>query len=267
MATLTGKTAAEVGFAPGRPGHNLTETQVNQWNVYWICDCGAQFHVRYKNDGQIGKSASRYWRQHLESLDLPDDEILPVGTIRKPRVQWQVYVFSRSYAGADDFVKGTRYTAWLSGVGTHRQWYDMMHYAVGIRRVSSKGAHLGYSLHALSRTKQEAITKARQLMQREADDGRAVDDKLDEAIPVALNPESSFASLLSRVDETLASGNLPEIEATLAEVTQVLSLTPVLEQRVTELEARKTEVVKGMLNQHSNSQVSVGQNSDATAPV
>jgi hypothetical protein len=264
MATLTGKTAAEVGFAPGRPGHSLTETQINQYNVYWVCDCGAQFYTRYKRDGQIGKATSRYWRQHLDSLDLPDDEIIPVGVVRKPRVEWQIYVFSRSYAGAEDFVKGTRYKGWLLGAaGNHAQWYNMQHYAVGVRRVSSKGNHLGYSLHTLARTKQDAVAKARLLMQREADDGHKVNDMMDDALPVALNPESSFASLLSRIDETVETGNLPEVEAVLAEVTQVLSLTPVLEQRVIDLEARKTEVVKGMLNQHSTSQLSVGQNSDA----
>jgi hypothetical protein len=119
----------------------------------------------------------------------------------------------------------------------------------------------------MARTKEDAVTKARILLSREGSDGHQVIEGIDDALPVALNPESSFATLLSRVDTVCEEGNLPEVEAVMAEVNMVLGLSAVLKQRVFDLEARKAEVVNRMLNQHSDSQTSVGEISDSDVHV
>lgn len=245
------KTPESVGFEPGINGHSL-DVDASQrsygYAEYWKCSCGFQVYARYKANGMVGKSASRYWRQHLEAQTLPDDEIIPIGSATRARVIWEYYVFSRTYAGVDEFAAKTRCRAWAKAGSTGR-WMDMHHWAVGVRRLSkAKGTVLGQSIIVVARTKEEAVTKARTHLTRDQDDGHAVEYTLKDAMPLPLNPQSSFATLLTRLEQAAEDGNLVDVEAMEAEVGQILALVPVLQAGVGRLAERKAEVVKGMLS-------------------
>lgn len=264
------KTAESVGFEPGTQGHTLGPhpTQKGYSGAeYWQCSCGFQVYARYKQNGKIGKTASRYWRQHLDAQTLPDDEIIPIGKSTRPRIIWEYYVFSRTYAGVDEFAHRTRFRNWAKA-GSTGGWMDMHHWAVGVRRISkSKGTTLGNSVLLIARTKEEAVAKARKNLTRDQDDGHNVEWTLTDTMPLPINPQSSFATLLTRLETAVEDGNLVDVEAMEAEVTQILSLVPVLELGVQRLAQRKQEVVAGMLNQHSTSQPVVGEIFDADAPL
>lgn len=234
-------------FAEGTAGHRLTDAVKNPtayWESYsFTCTCGAVFEGKPRADGTLSKGTRELWRRHVEAESADPNEAYEVGQIKKPRITWDVKVINASHPQADSYSANNRWMKdWPSDTGWH------MHYRWGVvADKTTKGGKTSRTLITICRSKQEAVRNAIRFIEKHDEFETSLAESLPQGVPVA-SFRTTMMELLDRTD-TAADGDILELDLTVKELDEVLSLVPVITARRDELARKYEDRTVGLLKQ------------------
>ena len=243
MNPLKSNNPEELGFDPGVPGHRLMTPEPWHSNpAYGIddykfrCSCGElDIFARRTANGGVGRAPLRTFKEHIEAVSADPDEVVVVGRVKKPRVTWEVKIISRNYQYAQQYVDASpRWSGWTSGVG----WTGRYPWAIVIDKTSKRGK-TSKAFHTVAQSRGSAYRKATEMIAKHEHEFEIEyeggGDLPSPPVPVVVPTfRNTFSDLLARTDVSL-TGDISEVQQTMQEIDEVLSLVPVLQARRDEL--------------------------------
>jgi hypothetical protein len=222
------------------PGHTLTCTSQHSYAKYYytfVCSCGMQFSGRMTQQGRMGTSFVRSWKQHIEA-DNDGTELTHIGTIKKKRVTWKVVIFNRNYPSAGLYDNG-RYVDWVTG----GRWYAAYPWAVAVDKMGK-----GRRILAITKTKKDAIEKALQEIENGEAQGFEVEVVIETNHLTTATPTitAQLASLLDEANDSL-TGDIASLSESIQRIDEVTSLLFILDHKKSELKEAYEKRTTGLI--------------------
>lgn len=241
LVPLTPSDYDTYGLRPPPAGHGLSfsTTSYGGTALYYQaeCECKQALYLgRLKKDGKMGSRAVRQWDAHIAAVQSPD-EITPIGRVAKVRVVQEFFVASPNYSGIDQFKTRFHHTVmsgrnyWLVVV---RKKYNSSTNVVG--DVIERRIVAGYL------ESRQALQAGVAMINKEGDAGFFTEffgeADVTPVIAPPIQASTQLTNLLGNADEALSGGDIMQVMNCIEDLSLLLSLTPVVEDRLAALETK-----------------------------
>lgn len=218
-------TAASAGLGEEIPGHRATlraDGSSPPWYTHVIeCTCRWSIRGRLTQRQRAESRLISLWHNHLEFESTPTDFHLPIGSVEKSRVHYDVHVICGSYQHLGLYADN-KYKTWIT---SRPEWG--YRWAVGTTTKTGKRR-----LRAVTVNKDSAIIQARKFLVTQERQGANVIYR--QSRTEIVTPRQSFAVAFTAIDQAMA-GDYSDVTAALEHVAEIESLMEILAKKKEQL--------------------------------
>lgn len=246
---------ASMGFSEGIPSHSivLCESYEHFGSAYLetACKCGFTFRGRLTKSGKGSTYSISAFRNHLQEMTADPDEENLIGKFEKTHLTFMLKVIHRNHpivAEAAEYSKPFFKKNWLAADAS--SYWQQHGWTILIERFSKKGTKLKvpFKLAGVYRSREYAISKAIDYLNKQAEKGFTVDHSLS-SIPTQVLPSfgNTLSNMLTLADDAMAGGELADVVAAIEDLDSAISFFDVIKSRREELARIKQQRTVGLL--------------------